>query len=63
MTKNDFLNINSKEGKVIIEKKEIKKENNYNKGFVNSMLLLLVGITLICYLCIEGFITIIKLGR
>lgn len=63
MTKNDFLNINSKEGKVTIEKKEIKKENNYNKGFVNSMLLLLVGITLICYLCIEGFITIIKLGR
>lgn len=63
MTKNDFLNINSKEGKVTIEKKEIKKENNYNKGFVNSMLLLFVGITLICYLCIEGFITIIKLGR
>lgn len=63
MTKKDFLNINKKEVK---EEKPItinKKENNSNKGFINSMILLFGGIIILCYLCVEGAITLIELGR
>lgn len=64
MTKKDFLNINNIEEKEnIIPTKETIKENNSNKGFINSMLLLFGGIILLCYLCVEGAITVIKLGR
>ena len=63
MTKNDFLNINKKEEKTINFDKEIEKEKNSNKGFINSMLLLFFGVILLCYLCVEGAITVIKLGR
>lgn len=64
MTKKDFLNINNIEEKEnIISTKETIKENNSNKGFINSMLLLFGGIILLCYLCVEGAITVIKLGR
>lgn len=65
MTKNDFLNIDNKDNKKnvteVIKKEE--KEDNSNKGFINSMLLLFGGIILLCYLCVEAAITIIKLGR
>ena len=57
MTKKDFLNINKKD-----EKKEIveeNKENNSNKGFVSSMLLLFGGITILCYLAVEAAILLI----
>lgn len=64
MTKKDFLNINNIEEKEnIIPTKETIKENNSNRGFINSMLLLFGGIILLCYLCVEGAITVIKLGR
>lgn len=65
MTKKDFLNINNIEEKKenTISSKESIKENNSNKGFINSMLLLFGGIILLCYLCVEGAITVIKLGR
>ena len=65
MTKTDFLNINNKEDKKsnLTNIIEDKKEDNSNKGFINSMLLLFGGIILLCYLCVEGAITIIKLGR
>lgn len=55
MTKKDFLNINNKEDKVIEE----IKEDNSNKGFVNSMLLLFGGILFLCYLAVEAAILLI----
>lgn len=55
MTKKDFLNINNKEDKVVEE----IKENNSNKGFVSSMLLLFGGITILCYLAVEAAILLI----
>lgn len=60
MTKKDFLNMNIKKESTI---KESKNENNSNKGFINSMLLLFTGIIILCYLCIELAMIIIKLGR
>lgn len=55
MTKKDFLNINNKEDKVIEE----IKEDNSNKGFINSMLLLFGGIAILCYLAVEAAILLI----
>ena len=63
MTKNDFLNINNKEEKKEIVNAEIIKENISNKGFVSSMFLLFIGVAFLCYLAVEGAITLIKIGR
>ncbi len=63
MTKKDFLNINNKDGKEEMTVPMDEKENNSNKGFINSMILLFGGIIILCYLCIEGAITVIGLGR
>lgn len=63
MTKKDFLNINNKENNKEIIRAEIVKENTSNKGFASSMFLLLTGIAFLCYLAVEGAITLIKIGR
>lgn len=58
MTKKDFfenININKKE-----EYKEDKVIVNSNAGYVSNLLLLLGGVLLLCYFCVEGAIYLVK---
>lgn len=62
MTKNDFLNLN-KEKKPLPLKKENKKEANMelsDNGFASNILLLVGSLILLCYLCVEWAISLIK---
>ena len=63
MTKKDFLNINKKSENVETTTTIDNKRDISNKGFINSMILIFAGMIILCYLCIEGAITVIKLGR
>ena len=49
------------EDKKVEEKKEKDtKVINSNSGFVSNMILLFGGIILLCYLCVEGAIYLVK---
>ena len=54
MTKSDFLN------RLMEDKKKDTKVINSNSGFVSNMILLFGGIILLCYLCVEGAIYLVK---
>lgn len=61
MTKSDFLNELMEDKKVEDKKNEDNtKVVNSNSGFVSSMILLFGGIILLCYLCVEGAIYLVK---
>ena len=61
MTKSDFLNKLMEDNKVENKKEENKTEViNSNSGFVSNMLLLFGGIILLCYICVEGAIYLVK---
>lgn len=60
MTKSDFLNKLVEDKKVKEEKEKTTKVINSNSGFVSNMILLFGGIILLCYLCVEGAIYLVK---
>ena len=61
MTKSDFLNKLMEDNKVENKKEENKtKVINSNSGFVSNMILLFGGIILLCYICVEGAISLVK---
>lgn len=60
MTKSDFLNRLVEDKKVKEEKEKNSNVINSNSGFVSNMILLFVGIILLCYLCVEGAIYLVK---
>lgn len=63
MTKNDFLNINKEEKPTSVDKEEKREEintSNSDKGFISNILILSGGLILLCYLCIEWAISLIK---
>lgn len=61
MTKSDFLNRLMEDKKVGEKnKEESTKVVSSNSGFVSSMILLFGGIILLCYLCVEGAIYLVK---
>lgn len=58
MSKREFFDMmNEKKKDSLIDRKEVVSDNS---GFVNSMLLLFGGITLLCYFCIQGAIYMVK---
>ena len=59
MTKKDFLE-SMKESKKEIQNELPKIVTNSYSGFVSSMLLLIGGIILLCYFCVQGAIYLIK---
>ena len=60
MTKSDFLNRLMEDKKVEEKKEKDTKVINSNSGFVSNMILLFGGIILLCYLCVEGAIYLVK---
>lgn len=60
MTKSDFLNKLMEDKKVEEKKEKDTKVINSNSGFVSNMILLFGGIVLLCYLCVEGAIYLVK---
>lgn len=58
MTKKDFIN------KINEEKEKKEREHveviNSNSGYISDLLLLFLGITLLCYFCVEGAIYLVK---
>lgn len=60
MTKNDFLNTNNREMNVNKSNIIISKNTSSNKGFISDMLLLFGGLIILCYLCVQGAIGLIK---
>ena len=60
MTKKDFYSKINEEKKEVSQNTEISKESTSNAGFVSSMLLLLFGIALLCFFCVQGAIYLVK---
>lgn len=60
MTKSNFLNRLMEDKKVEEKKEKDTKVINSNSGFVSNMILLFGGIILLCYLCVEGAIYLVK---
>lgn len=61
MTKSDFFNKLMEDNKVENKNKDNNvKVVNSNSGFVSNMILLFGGIILLCYLCVEGAISLVK---
>ena len=59
MTKKDFID------KISEEKEEPIKENiritsKCNSGYINSIILLLFGVALLCFFCVQGAIYLVK---
>lgn len=58
ITKNDFLNIKFDDEKDVNKSNIVIKKDD--SGFINSMFLLFGGILFLCYLCVQGAISLVK---
>ena len=57
-TKKDFFSLDKLEE--LVMENEIKQNDNSDKGFISSMFLLIGGIIMLCYICVEGAILLVK---